>query len=156
MLYFRNFTGRQTNICKLLFSIVDLICEHREQILEQNPNVSDHVSTVSSKNHTHVKTKTAQRIGALRHSDVNFCPEYNFKWTNNFVAALGVTFASNPQLVMKLNFLPELQNIELTLNNWQRRDLSLIGKITILKSLALSKLTFFVTVLPKPDNFFFD
>ena len=36
---------------------------------------------------------------------------------------------------------------------WSSRDLSLYGKINILKSLALSKLTFVAAVLPIPDDF---
>ena len=38
---------------------------------------------------------------------------------------------------------------------WLKRDLSLIGKNIILKSLAISKLVFLFSVLPNPqDNFF--
>ena len=36
---------------------------------------------------------------------------------------------------------------------WSSRDLNLNGKINIVKSLALSKLTFVATVLPIPDDF---
>ena len=36
---------------------------------------------------------------------------------------------------------------------WSSRDLTLYGKINIVKSLALSKLTFVATVLPIPQEF---
>ena len=40
-----------------------------------------------------------------------------------------------------------------TLNMWSQRDLSLYGKINIVKTLALSKLIFICSVLESPENF---
>ena len=42
---------------------------------------------------------------------------------------------------------------EKCLNGWSSRDLSLYGKINIVKSLALSKLTFIAAILAIPDDF---
>ena len=36
------------------------------------------------------------------------------------------------------------------LNKWSKRNLSLMGRVTIIKSLALSKLQYLVSVLPMP------
>ena len=38
---------------------------------------------------------------------------------------------------------------------WLKRDLSLIGRNIILKSLAISKLVFLFSVLPNPQDYFF-
>ena len=47
----------------------------------------------------------------------------------------------------------KLKKVESILNMWKQRSLSLIGKILILKSLALPKLTVSFTLLPvKNDN----
>ena len=50
---------------------------------------------------------------------------------------------------------PQLKKIQNLLNIWQQRNLSLIGKITIMKTLALSKLVFLFTSLPNPKEAFF-
>jgi len=46
-----------------------------------------------------------------------------------------------------------LLSLEKCLNVWSSRDLTLYGKINIVKSLALSKLTFVAAVLPIPEDF---
>ena len=51
----------------------------------------------------------------------------------------------------KLNFLDKLKVLKDVLNLWERRGLSLAGRILIFKSLALSKLLYASTMkcLPK-------
>ena len=44
-------------------------------------------------------------------------------------------------------------SLEKCLNVWSSRDLTLYGKINIVKSFALSKLTFVASVLPIPVDF---
>ena len=94
------------------------------------------------------------RIGDLAHSHVTFCPEYNIKWTNGPVRALGVHLTANPSDYEHLNYVPTMKQIEKTLRAWSSRDLTLIGKATILKAFALSKLTFLFSVLPSPSPTF--
>ena len=53
----------------------------------------------------------------------------------------------------KLNFYEKLDVLEMTLSNWKRRKLTLLGKIKIVKSVGLSKLIYNTSVLPVPKNF---
>ena len=46
-----------------------------------------------------------------------------------------------------LNFVPKLRQIEQTLNCWKHRNLSLIGKVTVIKSLLLPQLLYLFSVL---------
>jgi len=39
------------------------------------------------------------------------------------------------------------------LNTWQQRNLTLYGKITIVKTLGISKLIYSASVLPVPDHY---
>ena len=48
--------------------------------------------------------------------------------------------------------LPLIEKIKQTLKCWSSRKVGLKGKITIVKSLALSKLTYFLTLLENPSN----
>jgi hypothetical protein len=56
------------------------------------------------------------------------------------IKILGVYFTNNKQLDYKNNLERVLINFKTTLNIWRSRNLTLIGKIQILKSLALPKL----------------
>ena len=55
-----------------------------------------------------------------------------------------------------LNYPPIIENIKGSLNAWKRRHLTLIGRNVVVKSLAVSKLTFLMSVLPTVDKAYFD
>ena len=69
------------------------------------------------------------------------------------VYALGVHFSYNKNAAEKKNFISKLEALKTLLNMWMIRDLSLYGKVQIIKFLALSKLTFICSVLPSPTDF---
>lgn len=58
------------------------------------------------------------------------------------VYALGVHFTYDLEMSEKKNFLDKLDSLKKTLNMWSQRDLSIVGRINIIKTLALSKLVF--------------
>ena len=62
---------------------------------------------------------------------------------------LGVWFGSN---VGNQNWDSRLQNLELSLNLWKGRSLSLIGRVLIVKTLALPKLDYVARVLEVPSE----
>ena len=78
---------------------------------------------------------------------------FNFKWPKESVFVLGVHFSNCKRTCDKLNFYDKLDALENTLNNWKRRKLTLLGKISIVKSLGLSKLIFIASVFPVPEKF---
>ena len=69
------------------------------------------------------------------------------------VYALGVHFAYNIELSYKKIFFDKLSSIKKTLSVWSRRDLSIYGRIYIVKTLALSKLVFISSVMETLKNF---
>ena len=70
------------------------------------------------------------------------------------VKLLGVTFDSNLNNLVNLNFIPKLEKLKSILRIWSMRDMTPIGRITIVKSLGLSQLIYLFSVLPKPDDDF--
>ena len=64
-----------------------------------------------------------------------------------------MNFSNCKRTCDKLNFYDKLDALENRLNNWKRRKLTLLGKISIVKSLGLSKLIFIASVLPVPEKF---
>ena len=65
---------------------------------------------------------------------------FGFKWPQEPVYALGIHFSFDLKRANTLNFEEKVCSLEKTLNNWKKRNLTLIGKINIVKTLGLSKL----------------
>ena len=69
------------------------------------------------------------------------------------VYALGVHFTYDLEMSAKKNFFDKLDSLKKTLNMWSQRDLSIVGRINIIKTLALSKLVFICSVMSTPKDF---
>ena len=67
---------------------------------------------------------------------------------------LGVQFSMHLKDTFELNFPSKLQKIKNILRTWSMRDLTPIGKIAVVKSLAISQLIYLLSVLPKPPDSF--
>ena len=74
-------------------------------------------------------------------------------WPKEPVNVLGVFFSHNQESANRLNFGEKIRNLEKTLITWQRRNLTLYGKINIVKTLGISKLIYSASVLPVPDHY---
>jgi hypothetical protein len=60
----------------------------------------------------------------------------------------GLHFSVNFDEIVKLNYTPKLKEIENTLQIWSKQILTPIGKITIIKSLIISKLNHVFLTIP--------
>jgi hypothetical protein len=65
---------------------------------------------------------------------------------------LGLEFDVNLGDMIKTNFENKIVAIQNLLKDWERRNLTPIGRITVIKSLALSKLVHLFTSLPNPSK----
>ena len=72
---------------------------------------------------------------------------FGFKWPKE-PNALGVFFSYNQASANSLNFGEKIISLEKTLSIWQRRNLTLYGKINIVKTLGISQLIYLASVLP--------
>ncbi|KAL9962045.1 hypothetical protein ACROYT_G031110 [Oculina patagonica] len=77
---------------------------------------------------------------------------FNFNWPQEPICALGVFFSYDSPRADKLNFGDKIRNMEKILNVWKCRKLTLIGRINIVKTLALSKLIFNASNLYVPPR----
>ena len=66
---------------------------------------------------------------------------------------LGVHFTYDLDVSEKNFFFDKLGSLKKTLNLWSQRDLSIVGRINIIKTLALSKLVFICSVMNTPEDF---
>ena len=77
---------------------------------------------------------------------------FGFKWPLDPINALAVHFSYDSEKAIKRNFTDKIQILEQTLQTWKRRNLTLIGKINIVKTLGLAKLIYSTSLLPIPKH----
>ena len=82
-------------------------------------------------------------IGKLKH-----CKEKieNICWAENYVKCLGVYFGHNKNECKKLNINKQIEKSANIINQWGKRNLSMIGKITVVKSLIIPNITYVASV----------
>lgn len=97
------------------------------------------------------KTK-ALWIGSKVNSTNTLCNETGLQWIEEPFTVLGITFTADLKNIIHLNFDKCLQCVRKEIQSWSKRNISPIGKITIIKSLLLSKFVHLFTVLPQPDK----
>ena len=66
--------------------------------------------------------------------------------------ALGISFSYNLKICEQEKFSQKICEIQKIFNIWSQRDLSLYGKITIAKTLGLSKLIFVSACIHTPPH----
>ena len=96
------------------------------------------------------KTK-AVWIGSKIGSKDIICRDTGLQWTTEPFTILGVTYTANLKNMEKLNFDNKLAIIQKEITQWSKRNISPLGKITVVKSLLLSKFTHLFTSLHKPS-----
>ena len=89
-------------------------------------------------------------LGSLRHRQDAV---QNLRLNEEPTYALGVYFSYDEQLPAKKNFFDRLESLRKILNIWSARDISIHGRIHIVKTIAISKLTFVCSVLNTPATF---
>lgn len=95
-------------------------------------------------------TKTeAMWIGSSRD---NTETPLSLKWCKT-VKALGIHFSYNKEELLQKNVDDKVSDIKKQIHLWSWRGLSLFGKVSIIKSLLLPKLTYIFSVFPPPLEF---
>ena len=77
----------------------------------------------------------------------------NLRSSEEPIYALGVHFSYEENLADKKNFFDRLDPLRRILNIWSSRDISIYGRIDVVKTIEISKLTFVCSVLNTPDTF---
>ena len=91
-------------------------------------------------------------VGALSNSSVKICQEFSPDWSQEPLTILSVTFSPLVFNIWDLNSQDILSKVKNVLNQWHKRKLTLTGRITVIKSLALSKFVLLFISLPEPPN----
>ena len=67
---------------------------------------------------------------------------------------LGVVFSTDVNGIVLINYENKLKEMEKLLNAWSRRNITPFGKITVIKTLVISKITHLFMNLPDADERF--
>ena len=79
------------------------------------------------------------RAGPLKYTNIEYLKHKKFEWSSEKAKALGICFTNNKNDILKLNLLNKVEAFNNCLKSWMHRKLTLLGKITVLKSFALPK-----------------
>ena len=80
-------------------------------------------------------------------SEIQLCQDINLKWHKDFTL-LGITY-DNKLSKMQDFVSSKVEEIKKVLNLWRYRNLTPFGKITVIKTLALPKITHIALILPE-------
>lgn len=72
-------------------------------------------------------------------------------WKKNCIKALGVYFGYNKKEVELLNWKTKVENVKSCLKCWNSRDLSLQGRVLVIKTIALPKVIYLSSSIHTPD-----
>ena len=78
---------------------------------------------------------------------------FGLQWGSNEVLSLGIWFSSNINNLIKKNHDLKLEKFRNILNHWTKFNLTLLGKVTVLKSLALANVNSLISSVYTPDWF---
>ena len=85
------------------------------------------------------------------------CSRLGLEWVDGVITYLGIQIpVDNLSYIHSLNFDVKVEEAQKLLNVWNCRNLSLLGKITVLKSLVLPKFVYLFSNLSDPPQTFFE
>ena len=139
-----------------------LILDGSEKSLSEALRVLESFEKVSGLRLNSKKTE-ALWIGSCAGKSEKLYPEKDFNWQNTKVKALGVWLSTDPEITTKLNLSEKIEKMRNYLGCWTVRRLSLIGKITVLKSLVASQVIHLLSplqsnsqIIKQINDLFFD
>jgi hypothetical protein len=89
-------------------------------------------------------------IGSRKNSQETLCHEYNLSWEQNNFTILGITFSTYLSEIINLNYEKKIEEIKNLFLSWSKRMISPMGKIVVVKTLALAKLNHLILGIPNP------
>ena len=97
------------------------------------------INNFSKQARTRLNLEKSDIIGLGRYKLRNQITGINVKENVN---CLGISVGHNKSVCIQINWDDKILKLKQTLSNWKRRNLTMIGKISIIKTLSVSKLVF--------------
>ena len=77
--------------------------------------------------------------------------KYGLHWTTGCIKYLGVHIDHDLEKVVKLNWETKLQKIQRIVDNWRKRNLTIVGRVLIIKTLLISQIVHLIMFCPVPN-----
>ena len=84
-------------------------------------------------------------------NDVTYMPHLNLEWNPKSFSILGIDFTKDLENITDINIEKKLVEMQKEINAWSKRDLTPFGRVTVIKSLIISKIVHILIALPTPS-----
>ena len=126
---------------------VTIIMPRSEKSIKEVVSTLDKFETLAGLRVNKDKTQML-RIGKGATSDKILCEDLGLKWVTR-LKVLGVNLSAAPHEMME-NLDEKIAEIESLLNNFTYRNITVYGRIRVVKAIALSKVTHLIQIIPNP------
>lgn len=93
-------------------------------------------------------------IGTKINSNDIICADMNLNWSKDPFDILGIKFTADLEGMEIMNYSAKLNKVRKEINSWNKRNLTPLGKITVIKSILLPKFTHLFLTIPVPSDKF--
>ena len=128
-----------------------IILDGSEQSFNASMNILNVYADMSGLKINTSKTR-AVWIGSKKFGGETFNHRYKLDWKQTDFNILGINFSCNLERMIETNFREKIKQLEREFKQWSRRILTPFGRITILKTLIISKLNHLFIALPNPTD----
>ena len=129
-----------------------LLLDGSSSSLQATLNVLEIFGTVSGLKVNSEKTKLIW-IGSKKHSKEKLRSTAQLQWIDTEFSILGITFSTDLHNIPCINYDKALAKAKKVINSWKYRNLTPIGKITVIKTLILSKFVHLFMIIPISNTF---
>ena len=95
-------------------------------------------------------------LGSRKNSPIKYLTHLGMEWNPLRFKVLGVWFTNNLKNMESINYQEKFEETKKLFLTWTKRNITPLGRIAILKSMILSKLTHLWLLLPNPPGNFMD
>ena len=124
-----------------------LILDGSESSFSRSQSILDSFALISGLKVNYEKTE-ALWIGPYKNSESAISSSKPILWAKDKVYALEIWFSTSNDAYLNTNFTEKINKLQSILNSWSAKRLTLLGKITIIKSLAISQMVYLLSSLP--------
>ena len=112
----------------------------------------DYYSSFSGLKVNYTKSK-AIWIGSKKYSkDVYHHSRWKLEWGAKEFSLLGINFTINLNQITETNYDSKIKHIQNLLKIWSLRKLTVLGRVTVVKTLIIPIITYLLISLPNPSN----
>lgn len=128
-----------------------LILNGKKSSLNEALEILKYFAKISGLEINENKCKTVW-IGCKKFSGETFNHRYKFDFKTKHFTMLGITFSTDLEEMICLNYNKRIEEIKMLLKQWSTRNITTLGRITVVKTLVISKLNYLFLTIPDPEK----